>query len=232
MADRNQPQYSGAAGLAAGTAAVRSSYTNPVLYGEQWYGAHPEVWAPRGMTAASAWAPTNWAAVAGHLGAAAVPVAYNYGENVTYANGQIAVDGQNIGTAAEFSQQAADLAQAGAAAQTSDGDQWLPLGIFAMVRNEQQHPQLIMQLAVNKQGVIRGNFTDEVSESTQPIQGSVDPKTQRAAWTVGTNQTSIMEAGMSNLAQGVAPALIHKNGQTDHWLLVRLEQPGQAASGQ
>ena len=184
------------------------------------------------MTAASAWAPTNWAAVAGHLGAAAVPVAYNYGENVTYANGQIAVDGQNIGTAAEFSQQAADLAQAGAAAQTSDGDQWLPLGIFAMVRNEQQHPQLIMQLAVNKQGVIRGNFTDEVSESTQPIQGSVDPKTQRAAWTVGTNQTSIMEAGMSNLAQGVAPALIHKNGQTDHWLLVRLEQPGQAASGQ
>ena len=27
----------------------------------------------------------------------------------------------------------------------------MPLGVFALVRNEHQHPQLIMQLAINKQ---------------------------------------------------------------------------------
>ena len=36
-----------------------------------------------------------------------------------------------------------------------------------------------------------------------------------------------MEAGLSNLADGEAPALIHKHGKTNHWLLVRLDQPGQ-----
>jgi hypothetical protein len=36
-----------------------------------------------------------------------------------------------------------------------------------------------------------------------------------------------MEAGLNNLAQGEAPALIHKNGTTRKWLLVRLSQASQ-----
>jgi hypothetical protein len=160
-----------------------------------------------------------------------MPVAYNYGSNVTCQSGNVMLGGQNVGTAAQFSQQAADLAQSGAAAVGSDTDEWLSLGIFAMVRNEQQQPQTIIQLAINKQGILRGNFTDELSEHTQRIQGAVDPKSQRAAWTVGDNQASFMEAGLSNLAQGEAPALIHKNGETDHWLLVRLDQPAQITIG-
>jgi hypothetical protein len=228
-ANRNQPQVSGAAGAAVGAAAVRSSYNNPHLYDEQWYGAHAGVWTAGGLTAAAVWAPTTWNDVSSYCGAAATPIAYNYGNNVTCQDGNVSVDGQNVGTAAEYSQQAADLATAGAAAEDSSTDEWLPLGVFAMVRNEQQHPQLILQMAINKQGILRGNYTDELTEHTQPIQGSVDPKTQRAAWTVGDNKTSIMEAGLSNLAQGEAPALIHKKGKTDHWLLVRLDQPAQDA---
>ena len=135
------------------------------------------------------------------------------------------VDNQSVGTAEEFSQQATDLAQTGVAAETADDEEWLPLGIFAMVRNEQQHPQLILQLAVNKQGILRGNYTDELTEHTQPIHGAVDTKTQRAAWIVGENQNSVFEAGLNNLTEAEAPALVHKGGKTDHWLLVRLEQP-------
>ena len=99
-----------------------------------------------------------------------------------------------------------------------------------MVRNEQQHAQLILQLAINKQGILRGNYTDELTEQTQIVQGSVDPKTQRAAWTVGDNKLSVIEAGLSNLSQDEAPVLIHRRGLTDHWLLVRLNQPGQDAN--
>lgn len=87
---------------------------------------------------------------------------------------------------------------------------------------------------ISKQGALRGNFTDELTEHTQPVRGAYDPKTQRAAWIVGDHKTAIMEAGLSNLAEGDAPALIHKNGKTDHWLLVRLQQPpagGQAPEG-
>jgi hypothetical protein len=103
--------------------------------------------------------------------------------------------------------------------------------VFAMVRNEQQHPQLILQLAVNQAGALRGNYTDEVTEHTLPIHGAADKKTQRAAWTVGDNKQTVMEAGLSDLTDGEAPALVHKNGKTDHWVLVRLEQPQQAADG-
>ena len=138
---------------------------------------------------------------------------------------RVQANGQAVGTAEDYGQQAADLAQSGAAANASPDDEWMPLGVFAMVRNEQQHPQMIFQLAINKNGVLAGNFTDEVTEHTRPISGAADPKTQRAAWTVGDNKNVIVEAGLSNLAEGEAPALIHKNGKTDHWLLVRLTQP-------
>src|SRR3954453_2270027 len=93
-----------------------------------------------------------------------------------------------------------------------------------MVRDEHQHPHLIMQFAINRQGMLRGNYTDEITESNQPIRGAVDQTTQRAAWIVGDHRNLVMEAGLSNLAEGDAPALIHKNGKTDHWLLVRLKQ--------
>ena len=137
------------------------------------------------------------------------------------------VDGQNVGTTAEFSQQAADLAATGTDSQVSDTDEWLPLGVFAMVRNEQQHPQLILQLAINKAGILRGNYTDELTDHTLPIHGAADKHTQRAAWTVGGNKSTVMEAELSDLTDGEAPALIHKNGKTDHWILVRLETPNE-----
>lgn len=156
------------------------------------------------------------------------PTSYNYGVNVTSQDGNVNVDGQSVGTNEEFSQQAADLASTGTEAETSDTDDWLPLGVFAMVRNEYQHPQLIMQLAINKQGILRGNYTDEITDHTLPIHGAVDQQTQRAAWTVGENKHAVMEAGLSDLTEAEAPALIHKNGKTDHWILVRLEQPNQA----
>ena len=153
--------------------------------------------------------------------ASALPISYDYGVNIIAQNGNVIFNGQNVGPVGEFSQQAADLAESGVAAETSDTDQWLPLGVFAMVRNEQQHPQFIVQLAINRQGILRGNYTDDVSDNTLQIHGAVDKKTQRTAWTVGNNKSTVMEAGISDLTANEAPALIHKNGKTDHWLLVR-----------
>lgn len=229
-ANRNQPAYSGAEGAAAGYAAVRNSFTNTNVYGAQWYGGHPGAWVAAGWAAGAAWAPTTWETVATQCGYATEgATSYNYGDNVTAQDGNVMVDGQNVGTVEEYSLEAATLADTGAAATTTDDEDWLPLGVFAMVRNEQQHPQLLVQLAINKQGVLRGNYTDEVTDHTLPIRGAVDKDTQRAAWRVGDNQTAVMEAGLVDLTGEEAPALLHKNGKTDHWLLIRLEQPQPAA---
>ena len=228
--NRNAPAASGAAGATAGYAAVRNSFHDPNLYGQKWYGGHQGAWAASGWSAGTAWQPSTWGAVAGLCGYGNVtPVSYDYGVNVTAQNGIVAVNGQSVGTTAEFSQQAADLAAAGAKAEAAANDKWLPLGVFAMVRDEHQQPQFILQLAINRQGVLRGNYTDEISDNTMAIHGAADRATQRAAWTIGNNnQQTVMEAGLEDLTESEAPALIHKNGKTDHWILVRLEQPSGA----
>lgn len=227
VANRNQPAISGAAGTAAGYAAVRNSFDRPDMYSATWHTAHADAWTATNWAAGSAWTPAAWGAIATHCRYTNKPVSFDYGNNVTCLNGNVLIDGQAAGTAEEFSQQASDLAQAGTAATVTPDEKWLPIGVFAMVKNEQQHPQLILQLAVNANGVVRGNYTDEVSDRTYPLHGGVDPNTQRIAWTVGGNTTNVMEAGLGNLTQGEAPALLHKNGKTERWILVRLAQPQQ-----
>jgi len=211
---------------AAGYEAVRNSFNASNVYRPQWWRDHPETWVPTGWTVGAAWQPTSWATIAGLCAYGSdSPTSYNYGVNVTAQNGNVFVDGQNVGTTGDYSLQALNIAQAGAAADVSTADQWLPLGVFAMVRDEHQHPQLIVQLAINKQGLLRGNYIDELTESTLPIRGAVDKATKRAAWLVGANQQTVMETGLSDLTDPETPALIHKNGKTDHWILVRLDRP-------
>lgn len=225
-ANRRGPQASEAEGAAAGYAVVGRSFDRPDLYGQAWRGSNPNSWSGAGWAASTAWTPTAWNAVAGLCGYGNnTPLSFDYGSNVTCLNGKVVQDGNEIGTAEEFSQQASDLANEGADAQTQPEEKWLPLGVFAMVQNEQQHPHLILQIAINEKGALRGNYTDTVTDNTLPIQGGADQKTQRAAWTVGTNANTVLEAGLSNLTQGHAPALLHKNGKTERWNLVRLSQP-------
>lgn len=220
VAERNQPA------TAAGYAAVRSSFDHPNVYSPQWYGEHQGVWSAPNWVGGSVWAPTTMAGASSYLGYSNnTPVSYGYGSNVVYQQGNVLVDGQNVGTAEHFSQQAADLALVGQNAKVNDSDDWLPLGVFALVRNEEQHAQLTIQLAVNKQGILRGNYNDVVIDHVLPIHGAIDKETQRAAWTVDNNKNFFMEAGLSNLTTGEAPTLIHKSGRTERWLLVRLQQP-------
>jgi hypothetical protein len=220
------PAGSGAPSAVAGYEAVRNSFNASNVYRPQWWRDHPETWVPSGWIPGAAWHPTPWGAIAEFCGYGnAAPISYNYGVNVTAQNGNVFVDAQNVGSTGDFSLQAAKIAQAGVAAEASPTDQWQPLGVYAMVRDEQQHPQLIVQLAINKQGILRGNYIDELTESTLPIRGAVDNASKRAAWLVGGNKQTVMEAGLSDLTDPETPALIHKNGKTDHWILVRLDQP-------
>jgi hypothetical protein len=55
-----------------------------------------------------------------------------------------------------------------------------------------------------------------------------DRTSQRVAWTVVAQERPIMEAGMENLTQDSAPALIHfADGQTQQSLMVRVPEPKQ-----
>jgi len=55
-----------------------------------------------------------------------------------------------------------------------------------------------------------------------------DPKTQRAAWTIGKNQNTVIETGIYNLTKEQTPVLVHfGKDKTQQWVLVRMEKPQQ-----
>ena len=153
------------------------------------------------------------------------PVYYDYGNTVTYRDDNVYVNGQDAGTADQYYQQASTLAEDGAQADASPDGDWLPLGVFALTQASGTSSEVTIQIAVNKKGVIRGNYTDTKTNATQPVQGSVDKKSQRVAFTVGDNTTNVIETGLYNLTKDEAPCLLHfGKDRTEQWLLVRLQK--------
>ena len=159
------------------------------------------------------------------------PVYYDYGNNVTLQDNSVYVNGQDEGTTEQYCDQANTLANAGTQADAPPDDDWLPLGVFALTKSGQTKSDVTIQLAVNKQGIIRGNYTDATTKKTQTVQGSVDKKSQRVAFTVGDDSADVIETGLYNLTKDQAPALIHYGkDRTEQWLLVRLQKPASSSS--
>ena len=212
---------------AARGAAVRTSYSGSGTFGQGWYTAHPGAWHPTGWTAGRAWGVATWPSVGAWYGygGAVQPVYYDYGNNISYQGNQVYYGDQPVATADQYYQQASTLAQSQPAPDPKTGE-WMPLGVFGLVRGAESDPNYVMQLAVNKSGAVAGNYYDVVSGTSVPVQGAVDKQTQRLAWTVGDNKTTVGETGIYNLTQDEAPALIHiRKDKTQQWTLVRLKQP-------
>jgi hypothetical protein len=212
---------------------VRTNFNGWGLYGGGWYTAHPGAWYAAGWATGAAWNAATWNSLGAWMNYYPVqPIYYDYGTNVTYQDGTVYIGDQSAGTSEEYYDQAAQLASTGAAAEASQEDQWLPLGVFALTEPEQPSNNLTLQLAVDKQGVIRGNYTDSTTGTTQTVQGSVDKQTQRAAFTIGDQTQDVVETGIYNLTKDEAPVLIHFGKErTEQWLLVRLKNPDAAGSG-
>ena len=151
------------------------------------------------------------------------PVYYDYGSNVVYEGDNVYVNGDAVATQEQYAQQATTIADTGKQAEATKDEEWLPLGVFAMIQGEQANGNDLFQLAVNKAGVIRGNYYNALSDTTLPVYGSVDKKTQRAAWTVGDRKEPIFEAGIANLTKSETTMLVHfGKDRTQQWTLVRI----------
>jgi hypothetical protein len=204
------------------------------MFGQGWYAAHPRAWNPTGWTAGRAWAVAAWPAVGSWYGWASgvQPIYYDYGNNISYQGDQVYYGTQPVATADQYYQQAVTLAQSQPAPDPKTGE-WLPLGVFGLVRGTESDPHYVMQLAVNKSGAVAGNYYDVISGTSVPVQGAVDTQTQRLVWTVGDNTTTVGETGIYNLTKDEAPALIHiGKDKTQQWTLVRLKQPSGGQQGQ
>jgi len=184
-------------------------------------------WAAMRITRPYRWA--TWGAVTGWVGYGwSEPVSYNYGDTVYYQGDTVYQGDEVIATAGEYTQQAETIAASAPEVAPAEAD-WMPLGVFALSQDGQPSgpaPSLFLQLAISKEGIIRGMLNNTATGKTQDIEGMADKASQRCAWTVAGQSRPIMETGISNLTQDTAPSLVHfADGQTQQWLMVRLEEP-------
>jgi hypothetical protein len=192
-----------------------------------WYRGRAGAWvAPRWVAGYNLWATPAWGTVAPWLGIAAVPIVYDYGSTVVIENDAVYAGGEQIATAADYSAQASQIVDVGRQAPAVETDEWQPLGVFGLIQQDEQVAQRIFQLAVNKAGVVRGNYYDTVADNTLPVYGSVDPKTQRVAWSIGDKKDVVFETGLSNFTREESTVLVHfGKDTTNQMIMVRLPEP-------
>lgn len=159
------------------------------------------------------------------------PIYYDYGPggNVTFQDNSVYIAGQQIASTADFAMSAAELATVPppATEEEAEAAEWMPLGTFALSTNEKEtDPSRILQLAVDRQGVVSGTLYNTTTDQTQAIQGQVDKETQRVAFRIGDNENIVAETGLYNLTQPEAQLLVHYGTErTETFLLVRLDAP-------
>jgi hypothetical protein len=159
------------------------------------------------------------------------PVYYDYGTggNVTYQDNRVYIGDEPIASTEEFAQSAASLATVPEpeSQQAAEEAEWLPLGTFALTTDpDDLDPSRIVQLAVNRQGIVSGTLYNKDTDRTQAIQGRVDEQTQRVSFRIGESEDVIVETGLYNLTQDEASVLVHFGTETrDSYLLVRLPSP-------
>jgi len=188
-------------------------------------------WASRGSY--YGWKAASYAGLGTFLGATAVaaePTYYAYGDggNVYYEDKTVYVNGQPSGTAEQYAQQAQAFVAAAPPPEKAADAEWLPLGTFAVTREDVEDSQGMIELAINKQGVLAGTYYNEASGVSRSLKGTLDQKSQRVAigFADGQKEEVVLETGIYNLTQEEAPALVHfGTTQTTPVLLVRLQPP-------
>jgi hypothetical protein len=204
----------------------RNTYRGYGYFNAGWYGAHPLAWRAAAWNSAAYWGWAPYATVAAYCGYPETPVIYDYGSTVVYEDNRVFYNAEPVATAEEYATQAIDIAAVGQKAKPDEKEEWQSLGVFAIIQGDEKEVNHIFQLAINKAGVIRGNFHDSVTDAVSPVFGAVDKPTQRAAWIVGDKKDVVYETGFGNLTQSETSMLVHfGKDRTEQWTLVRLEAP-------
>jgi hypothetical protein len=224
FADRDAvTRYRSAADLRHNGNIIRRNVIAAAAYSPEWYQDYATAWIANDLIN-NVWTPAPWTAVNQWFGENWPAVGYSYGDEITYDNGNVNLYGVPIATQSEYTQSAAQLASQGKEEPPKNAS-WLPLGVYAAVRGEDQKSQMLFQLAVDKAGVIRGNYFNTGDKNVQHVQGAVDKQTQRVAWIVADRPNIIFDTSLYNLTKSECTVLVHfDKGKTEQWTLVHLEQ--------
>jgi hypothetical protein len=197
-------------------------------WGRGWYVNHPGAWVPRRWWGGSFWAVPVWGTFVPWLGYADTvsPIIYDYGSSPVFYEDNVYVDGSPTVSVTKYAEQAQSFADEGRDAMVPADDEFRALGSFGMVQGEEKTATDIFQLAINKAGVLRGNYYNSLTDTSAKVYGKLDKKSQRVVWTVGDKKDVVFEAGLHNLTKDVTTAVVHYGKEkTVQMMLVRLDKP-------
>jgi hypothetical protein len=188
------------------------------------------------------WRPVAWTSIGFFFGQslAPEPVVYYPGTTVIYEGDTVYINGEDAGDATAYRKNTIDLANPVVEvtpipeppAESEDGDpnqpqgDWLPVGVWALTQQEQGDATMFVQLSIDKNGIVGGAYKNVMTGDEQPVIGQLDFESQRVAWHIGENTTTVYETGLSSFQDDVAPVFVHfGETQTQNWLLVRMPSP-------
>ena len=101
---------------------------------------------------------------------------------------------------------------------------WLPLGAFAAVPaggEQALAPHLFLELSLHRDGTVRGNYFDAVSDAVQPVAGRFDRETGSLTWRIG-GRGAEFETTADGLAAGRVEATVRRGTNERTWVLIGL----------
>lgn len=230
---RPTPAQSSAGQPTVATATAATAATaETIAFTPDWYAKHPQAWRPA-KSPNDWWKTADVATITAWLGqpiSAAGTAADGAGAVATAGGGDVGADGLRSVLVLPAGHQNA--------VGPADSD-WLPLGVFAMVppgTQDTAQSHNYQQLAIDRQGAIRGNFYDTLSGTIQPITGTVDRAAVnasgkatgnascQASWTVGTNG-SRFTAPMDVFAGQSRAVSVSSGGQPRDMELIPVQRP-------
>ncbi len=147
------------------------------------------------------------------------PVVYEY----YVSDGNVYNGEEQLASVEDYQQQAEQIVEA-APAPTEEME-WMSLGVFYLTPSAETAPDVMVQLAIAKDGTIGGTYVNQTSKAELTLAGGVDTKTQRAAWKVGDEDAIVMETTIDALTKDHSTVILYfSTGETESWEMFRQDQ--------
>ena len=106
---------------------------------------------------------------------------------------------------------------------TSNYGNWYPLGVFSLMAGPGDAGTRIVQLAVDRNGRIAGNYYDMITNSSYNVSGDVRQQSQRVSFSLNKNQFIRFRTSVGQLLQPYGSLTVQLPGGEQQWQIVRLE---------
>lgn len=183
-----------------------------------WYAEHPNAWQYTHPYA-------EWWAVAGVVGLSNW-LGYSVAAGSSTAATTTTADATSTtGTTSATAESSASAGTTAAAASPPSDLEWLPLGVYATAPKGAAQAHVYQQLAVSRKGELKGNYYDSISNTVQPVSGSIDRETRKAAWTVGKSGGATFETTLDALVKTPSGVTMRSGDSVQEWELVQMQKP-------